>query len=143
MLRPPIEAENAPFWEGCRNGELKMMRCSETHRLIFPPRSFSPWASPTHGTSSRVDQRIRARNDLVIRHPSTHPCCLTTVIAPPTTSFWSPWTKDPTVRLIGNLVNRGGGEINEITHEIEIGARVKVVFERVDDEIHMPRWVLD
>ena len=51
--------------------------------------------------------------------------------------------EDETVRLIGNLVAREGGAINEVDpHTIRIGAPVRVVFERVSDEIHMPRWVL-
>ncbi len=50
--------------------------------------------------------------------------------------------EDPTIRLIGNLVNRAGDAINAIDpNTIEVGQPVRVVFERVNDEIHMPRWV--
>ena len=51
--------------------------------------------------------------------------------------------EDPRVRLVGNLIAREGGAIDEVDPAtIEIGALVRVVFERVTDEIHMPRWVL-
>ncbi|MBW2274903.1 MAG: OB-fold domain-containing protein, partial [Deltaproteobacteria bacterium] len=51
--------------------------------------------------------------------------------------------EDPTVRLVGNLVARQGGPINEIDPaSIEIGAALRVIFEPVTEEIHMPRWVL-
>ena len=52
--------------------------------------------------------------------------------------------EDPTIRMVGNLVARAGGPIDEIDpSEIEIGAAVRVVFERIDDAISLPRWVLD
>ena len=51
--------------------------------------------------------------------------------------------EDPTIRLVGNLIGREGGAIDEVDPDsIEIGAPVRVVFERQDDEIHLPRWVL-
>ena len=50
--------------------------------------------------------------------------------------------EDPTIRLIGNLVPEAGAPINAIDYEdIEIGTPVQVVFERVNDEISLPRWV--
>ena len=49
--------------------------------------------------------------------------------------------EDATIRLVGNLVAREGGSIDEVSPEaIEIGARVRVVFEPVSEEIHLPRW---
>jgi uncharacterized OB-fold protein len=52
--------------------------------------------------------------------------------------------EDPTIRLVGNLVARAGGPINEVDpSEIEIGSAVRVVFERIDDAISLPRWLLD
>ena len=49
--------------------------------------------------------------------------------------------EDPSLRLIGNLVESASGEINEVDpHSIKIGEPVRVVFSRVDD-VHLPRWV--
>ena len=50
--------------------------------------------------------------------------------------------EDPTIRLIGNLVPEAGAPINAIAYEdIEIGTAVQVVFERMNDEITLPRWI--
>ena len=50
--------------------------------------------------------------------------------------------EDPTVRLIGNLVDAEHGSINSIDPAtIVIGEPVRVVFDAVTDEISMPRWV--
>ena len=52
--------------------------------------------------------------------------------------------EDPRVRLIGNLVAREGGPIQEIDpHTLRIGARVRVCFERMSDEVSLPRWLLE
>jgi hypothetical protein len=49
---------------------------------------------------------------------------------------------DPTIRLIGNLVPAAGAAINAIAFEdIEIGTAVQVVFEHINDDITLPRWV--
>ena len=50
--------------------------------------------------------------------------------------------EDPTIRLVGNLVNEVGDPINAIDpNSIEIGSAVRVVFDAVTDETTMPRWV--
>ena len=142
MLMPPIEAENTPFWEGCRNGELRMLRCSETHRLIFPPRSFSPWATkPTEQLPEWV--QVSGRGTIwsyVVPHPPLLPYYGERA---PYNVILVALDEDPAVRLVGNLLAREGGEINEVDPQtIEIGAAVNVVFERIDEEISMPRWIL-
>ena len=42
-LLPHIDEINAPFWEGARQGELRVQCCRDTGKLIFPPRTTSPW----------------------------------------------------------------------------------------------------
>jgi uncharacterized OB-fold protein len=50
--------------------------------------------------------------------------------------------EDPTIRLVGNLVNEAGDPINAVDpNSIEIGSAVQVVFDSVSEEIAMPRWV--
>ena len=49
--------------------------------------------------------------------------------------------EDPTIRIIGNLVDESGS-INAIDPAtIVIGEPVHVVFDPISDEISMPRWV--
>lgn len=52
--------------------------------------------------------------------------------------------EDPNLRMIGNLVSEPGGVINAFdSTQIEIGQRIRVAFEAVNDELHLPRWILD
>jgi hypothetical protein len=51
--------------------------------------------------------------------------------------------EDPRVRLVGNVVARPGGRIDEVpASAIRIGARVRACFERLGDELALPRWLL-
>jgi hypothetical protein len=139
-LLPPLSDENGPFWEGCRRGELRVQRCPRTGRLLFPPRAFSPFAPAVTPEWVAVSGRGRIWS-WVVPHPP---------LLPPFDAL-APYNviavtldEDPTLRLIGNLVARAGGSIAELDPaSIRIGARVRVVFDRVSDEIHLPRWVLD
>ena len=49
--------------------------------------------------------------------------------------------EDPTVRLVGNLVDEHGSLTGIDPDSIVIGEPVRVVFDPVTDEIAMPRWV--
>lgn len=39
---PEPTPETAHFWEGCRNGELRLQRCRSCSKTYFPPRPFCP-----------------------------------------------------------------------------------------------------
>ena len=139
ILLPWIDEDSEPFWEGARRGELRMQRCAETGRLIFPPRPMSPWAPHTEPSWSTVSGRGTIWS-FVVPHPP---------LLPPFSEL-APYNvivvaldEDSTIRLVGNLVTRPGGAIGEIDPSgIEIGANVRVVFETITQQIALPRWQL-
>jgi uncharacterized OB-fold protein len=140
VLLPAVDEDAAPFWEGCRRGELRVQRCAGTGRLIFPPRPMSPWDPHREPTWTAVSGRGTIWS-FVVPHPPLLPQFAERA---PYNVIAVALDEDPAVRLIGNLVARAGGPIDEIDpRTIEIGARVRVVFERVSDAIHMPRWMLE
>jgi len=140
LLLPPIGEENAPFWEGARRGELRVQRCVDTGRLIFPPRLRSPWGARREPGWVAVSGRGRVWS-FVVPHPP---------LLPPFSDL-APYNvvlvaleEDPRVRLIGNLVPAAGASIAAIDpRSIVIGERVRVVFEPVTETVHLPRWVRD
>ncbi len=139
LLLPPIDAENEPFWEGCRRGELRVQRCADTGRLIFPPRPMSPWAPRVTPVWTRVSGRGTIWS-FVVPHPPLLPHF--DALAPYNVILVA-LDEDPSVRLVGNLLPAEGAEINVLDPAtIRIGARVRAVFERVTDEVVLPRWLL-
>ena len=71
-LWPPITEENTPFWHGARRGELRMQRCADTGRLIFPPRETSPWGNHAVPEWETVSGRGRIWS-FVVPHPPLLP----------------------------------------------------------------------
>ena len=139
LLLPAIDSDAAPFWEGTRNGELRVQRCAESGRLIFPPRPVSPWGPHTPPLWTTVSGRGTIWS-FVVPHPPLLPQF--GELAPYNVILVA-LDEDPTIRFVGNLVARDGGAINEVDPgQIRIGAAVRVAFERITDEITMPRWVL-
>ncbi len=138
-LLPPIDEDNAPFWEGCRRGELRVQQCARTGRLIFPPRPVSPFAPHTEPTWTVVSGRGTIWS-FAVPHPPLLPWYAERA---PYNVIAVALDEDPAVRLVGNLVAREGGPIDEVDPAtIAIGDPVRVVFERLTEEIHLPRWVL-
>lgn len=138
----PICDEDAlPFYDFTRNGELRIQRCVDTRRWIFPPRPMSPFGG--HRAPEWV--AVSGRGSIwsyVIPHspllPSFEELAPYNVIV-------VELDEDPAIRLVGNLLAREGGKIDEINPAaLEIGAAVRVVFDRVqgrDESFTLPRWI--
>jgi hypothetical protein len=137
-LLPVFDEEAAPFFEGARRGVLRVQRCPDTGRLLFPPRLRSPWGRRRAPVWTDVSGR-GAIWSFVVPHPPLLPPF--DALAPYTVIVVA-LAEDPRVRLVGNLVAGEGGPIDEVDPAtIEIGAPVRVVFERLTPEIVLPRWV--
>jgi uncharacterized OB-fold protein len=139
-LLPEIDDDNRPFWEGSLLGELRIQRCADTGRLIFPPRAMSPWGQHSQPEWTRVSGRGSIWS-FVVPHPPLLPQF--GELAPYNVVLVA-LEEDPSIRLVGNLLAREGGAINEVDpSSIAIGAAVRVVFEAVSADVALPRWVLD
>jgi len=137
-LLPHIDDINEPFWRGCREGELRLQQCPVTRRLIFPPRPVNPW-SPRDKALWTTVSGTGTIWSVIAPHA---PLMLDFTDLAPYNAIVVALDADPTIRLIGNLVPGAGAAINAIAYEdIEIGTAVQVVFEHINDEITLPRWV--
>lgn len=136
---PPVDEDAEPFFEGCRAGVLRMQQCAATGRLIFPPRPMSPWSPHTPPIWTTVSGRGTIWS-FAVPHPP---------LLPPFDAL-APYVvvavaleEDATVRLIGNLVAAAGDPIDRVPPgRVAIGAKVRAVFERIDERITLPRWAL-
>ena len=138
FVLPDLETEDgAPFWEGTARGELLVQACDDCQRLRFPPRPMCPdCRSLTHRW---VPMSGRGTVwSFVVPHPPLLPAYAELA---PYNVIVVALDEDPTIRLVGNLVDESRS-INAIDPAtIVIGEPVRVVFESISDEIAMPRWV--
>lgn len=138
-LLPPLDDWTQPFYEGCRAGELRVQRCTGSGRFVFPPQPFSPFAPHASLEWTALSGRGTIWS-FVVPHPPLLPAYAEVA---PYNVIAVALDEDPTLRLIGNLVREPGGSIGEVDPaSIRIGAPVRVVFDPVSEEIHLPRWVL-
>ncbi len=137
-LLPSRTPESTPFWEGAARGELRLQRCVDTGRLLFPPRALSPWGghrAPEWVTVSGLGSIW----SYVLVHPPLLPYFGERA---PYNVVLVSLDEDPAVRLVGNWVS-GVGAWPSTPREgpPSIGERVQVVFDPPLDGVALPRWV--
>ncbi|MBN7796926.1 Zn-ribbon domain-containing OB-fold protein [Parahaliea mediterranea] len=139
LLLPEIDETNRPFWQGCRDGVLRIQRCTGTGRLIHPPRVMSPWDN-----SAELDWTEVSGEGRIWSIVSPHPPLIAQFSAlAPYNAILVELIEDPRIRLIGNLVAAVDQPINSVSLDrAAIGDRVRVVFQDEADDWVMPRWQL-
>lgn len=137
-LLPDIEDDDAAlFWQGTARGELLVQTCAACGQRRMPPRPMCfacrslayTWQQLSgHGT---IWSFVVAHPPLLPAYQARAPYNVITVAL----------DDDPRLRLVGNLLARPDGPINEIDPStIRIGEPVRVVFQQVDD-VCLPRWM--
>ena len=138
LLLPDLDDEDAaPFWRGTARGELLVQACADCGRRRIPPRPMCP---ACRSLEQRWD-KLSGRGTIwsfVVAHPPLLPAYQ--ALAPYNVITVS-LDDDPTLRLVGNLVARPDGPINEAdASTLRIGEPVRVVFQQVED-VFLPRWM--
>jgi uncharacterized OB-fold protein len=138
FLLPDLEDEDArSFWKGTARGELLVQTCADCGRRRIPPRPMCPACR-----SLRHEWQQLSGHGTIWSFVVTHPPLLPAYEAlAPYNVITVALEEDPSLRLVGNLVARPDGPINEVDPAtIRIGERVRVVFQQVED-VWLPRWV--
>ncbi len=135
---PQVDEVTAGFWEGTRAGELRMQACSACSRMRFPPRPMCPWCNALEHGWTALSGRGTVWS-FVVAHPPPLPAFMPMA---PYNVVVVALAEDPALRLVGNLVARDDGPINEVdSASIRIGEPVQVVFQHAGEDIVLPRWV--
>jgi len=132
-LRPmPLPDEvTAPFWEGCRRGELRMQRCAECARFRFHPRPMCPHCL------SLASEWVRMSGEgtlfsFVICHPPVLPAFQVQV---PFAVALVELAEDAGLRMVG-------GVLDCAPDRLRIGQKLRVDFEEIADGVVLPQWRL-
>ena len=138
FLLPDVEDDDAgPFWQGTARGELLVQTCADCGRRRLPPRPLCPACRSVQHQWVPLSGRGTIWS-FVVAHPPLLPAYQNVA---PYNVITVALDEDPHLRLVGNLVARPDGSINEIdSATIRIGEPVRVVFQQVDDVV-LPRWV--
>ena len=137
LLPDPTDDDSAPFWAGTARGELLVQACARCGRRRIPPRPMCPACRSIESRWEALSGRGTIWS-FVVAHPPLLPAYQAFA---PYNVVTVALEEDAKLRLLGNLVARPDGPINEIDPStIRIGEKVKLIFQKVED-IHLPRWM--
>jgi uncharacterized OB-fold protein len=120
-IRPSVNRDTEYFWEGCRQGELRIQRCGGCGLLRHPPGPMCPECGATKPKYLVSDGRGVVYSYVVHHHPQV------------------PGKQTPFVIALVEL-DEGVRMLGELDGEPSVGLPVEVVFTKVDDDLTMPSW---
>ena len=120
-IRPSVNRDTEYFWEGCREGELRIQRCGGCGLLRHPPGPMCPECGATKPKYLVSDGYGVVYSYVVHHHPQV------------------PGKQTPFVIALIEL-DEGVRMLGELDGEPSIGLPVEVVFTKIDDELTMPSW---
>ena len=125
-LPRPTE-DSAPYWEAAQRGELRMQQCGDCGHVRFPPSLICPVCLSSRAEWVRLSGRGTVYSWIVV-HQSQHPAF--NADAPYNVAIIE---LEEGPRLHTNLVNC-------LNDQIHIGLPVEVVFEKISDEVTLPKF---
>ncbi|MDL4771837.1 OB-fold domain-containing protein [Actinomadura xylanilytica] len=124
-LQPAIGPDTAFFWDGVNNGELRVQSCDDCGALRHPPGPMCPSCHSTARGYVVASGRGEVHSYVVHHHPPvpgrTPPYVVAVV------------ELEEGVRIVGNVL---GCPPEDVT----VGMPVRLVFERMDDDLTLPQW---
>ena len=125
--QPVVDGDSRPYWEGVAHGELLIQRCEACGRAVFYPRSVCP-----HCSADRLGWERASGHGTVYSYTVVHQAY--GPFAGQTPFVVALVDLDEGVRMLTRL--KGGPEV------AQIGVRVRVVFEQVDEELSLPYFAV-
>ncbi|MGH9137251.1 MAG: Zn-ribbon domain-containing OB-fold protein [Acidimicrobiales bacterium] len=131
FVLPDVEHPvSGPFWAACRQDELRIQACAGCGRRRMPPRLMCPWC---RSLDVRWDPVAPTGTvwSFAIPHPPLLPAYEARL---PYAVLVVTLDDDPAIRLVGDTA----AGVDQ--RSIEIGQAVEARFERVADDVVLPRW---
>ena len=126
---PLPDEVTAPFWEGCRRGELRMQRCAACARFRFLPRPMCPHCRSLDSEWVRMSG-AGTLFSFVICHPPVLPAFEEQA---PYAVALVELAEDPGLRMIG-------GVLDCPPDRLRIGQKLQVSFEEIEGGFMLPQW---
>lgn len=123
---PAPDPDSRPFWEGCRQGRLLIQHCRACGKHQFPPGNVCSSCRSDRLEWTQASGRGTVFSWIVVIHPVPKP-----VYEKDVPYVVALVDLEEGVRMPTNIVD---------CDRISAGMPVKVFFERVDDDVVLPRF---
>ncbi|HEY7063888.1 MAG TPA: OB-fold domain-containing protein [Chloroflexota bacterium] len=127
---PLPDLDTRPFWDGCRQGELRSQRCASCGRFRWPPQGFCPGCYAWEHTWERLLGRGSVKSYSVVHH-STSPAFRAEL--PYVVAFIALDGTDDRVTITSNVVGCPADAV-------AVGMLVEVVFTEISGEATLPQF---
>jgi uncharacterized OB-fold protein len=124
-LLPEPTPETRHFWDGCREGELRLQRCTECGDSYFPPRPFCPKCASRNVEVYKASGKGFLYSFIINQRP--HPAMGE---APHSIAVVE---LDEGPRMMTNIVG-----CPQTPEALQLDMPLEVVFERQTDDISLP-----
>jgi hypothetical protein len=122
--RPEPTPETAHFWEGTRQAEIRLQRCTACDQVYFPPRPFCPQCASRDVHVFAASGRASLYSYVIHQRPAPG-------FEPPYAIAVVELEEGP--RMMTNIVG-----VPQTPEALVLDMPLEVSFERIDDEIALP-----
>jgi uncharacterized OB-fold protein len=124
---PAVTEDNAPYWDACQKGRLQAQRCGACGHLRWPPSVLCPKCLAEGGEWVALSGRGTVYSFIVVHRPQ-HP------------AFFGDAPYNVVVVELEEGVRLHSSAVECSNDELRVGLPVEVVFDRVNDEVTLPRF---
>jgi uncharacterized OB-fold protein len=124
---PGITEDGAPYWEATRRGELRVQRCDACGHLRFPPAVVCPKCLAAAHAWVALSGRGTIYSFIVVHRPQ-HP------------AFFADAPYNVAIVELEEGPRLHGNVLDCANDDLRVGMPVEVTFERVDDEVTLPKF---
>jgi hypothetical protein len=142
-----VDGENKAFFKYCADGEFRLQKGKESGLLRYPPTTACPWSNDRESEWVVVEGKGEIHSYTEVHHP-IQPAFKEKVpymvlVVDLDTQKGQP-TADEALRVAGNLVTADGEFAPpDMIKRVGIGTRVKMVIEKISDDMGIPHWTID
>ena len=124
---PAVTEDGAPYWEGCRQGQLRAQRCTACGHIRWPPSALCPRCL-ADGTEWRALSGRGTVYSFIVVHRPQHP------------AFFGDAPYNVATVELDEGIRLHTSVVDCANDTLAVGMAVEVVFDRVNDEVTLPRF---
>ena len=142
-----VDKENREFFKFCAQGEFRLQKGKKSGLLRYPPTTACPWTGDREYDWVTVEGKGSVHSYGEVHHPIQpafrEKVPYMTLVVDLDFQRGKP-TKEEALRIGGNLVTPDGEFAPpEVLKKVGIGTRVKMVFNKLNNDFALPQWTID